>query len=109
VGRRSVRQVRRRERRLHLTAALVAGLDEPEQVYVNLWSHAGGAPAHIHFVVQPVTLDVLARVNARGPALQAAMFAVGELSDAAGARTGAGGIANRRTVRPDRARMDPPP
>jgi diadenosine tetraphosphate (Ap4A) HIT family hydrolase len=28
-----------------------------EQVYNCLWLHAGGVPVHIHFVVQPVTVD----------------------------------------------------
>jgi hypothetical protein len=46
----------------------------PEQVYVCLWSHADGAPVHIHYVVQPVTRETIERHGARGPRLQAAMF-----------------------------------
>lgn len=60
------------------TASVVAGqLVEAEQVYNCLWSHAGGQPAHIHFVVQPVTADQMERHGSYGPALQAAMFADG--------------------------------
>src|SRR5438270_12275711 len=29
--------------------------DPVEQVYNCLWSHAGGRPVHIHYVIQPVT------------------------------------------------------
>ncbi len=46
-----------------------------------LWSHAGGVPGHIHFVVQPARKDDLARHNAYGPALQMAMFNAGRLPD----------------------------
>jgi diadenosine tetraphosphate (Ap4A) HIT family hydrolase len=40
---------------LQQTAAVVAELTTPDQIYVCLWSHAGAVPGHIHFVVQPVT------------------------------------------------------
>jgi hypothetical protein len=30
------------------TAQVVTALTAPEQVYVTLWSHAGGVPGHIH-------------------------------------------------------------
>jgi diadenosine tetraphosphate (Ap4A) HIT family hydrolase len=40
---------------LRRTARHVSELTAPEQVYVTLWSHAGGRPGHIHWVVQPVT------------------------------------------------------
>lgn len=59
---------------LRQTAAAVTTVIQPEQVYVCLWSHAGGAPAHIHFVVQPVTEADKTRFGALGPDLQAAMF-----------------------------------
>lgn len=62
---------------LRLTSAAVTEVIQPEQVYVCLWSHAGGAPAHIHFVVQPVTEADHIRFGARGPDLQAAMFRTG--------------------------------
>ncbi|MGI8828896.1 MAG: HIT family protein [Candidatus Limnocylindria bacterium] len=53
-----------------------------DQVYVCLWSHAERRPGHIHFVVQPVTADVMDRYGAHGPALQVAMFSEGEAPDA---------------------------
>jgi hypothetical protein len=46
-------------------------------VYVSLWSHAGGRPVHIHWVVQPV--EPAGSEALRGPHLQAAMFDRGEL------------------------------
>jgi ATP adenylyltransferase len=65
-------------------AAGVAGrLAGAEQVYVCLWSHAGGTPVHIHFVVQPVTSEQKEAAGAYGPALQLAMFERGEQPDAA--------------------------
>jgi diadenosine tetraphosphate (Ap4A) HIT family hydrolase len=54
---------------------VVADLTRPEQVYVALWSHNGGVPGHIHFVVQPVTrrrMDEYGQLY--GPMLQLAMF-----------------------------------
>jgi diadenosine tetraphosphate (Ap4A) HIT family hydrolase len=62
------------------TAAQVADeIVEPEQTYVNLWSHAGGRPGHIHFVVQPVTQATMDRFGGRyGPTLQYEMFAHGQ-------------------------------
>jgi hypothetical protein len=59
-------------------------LTTADQVYVCLWSHADRRPGHIHFVVQPVTADVMRRFDAHGPALQVAMFSNGELPDAQG-------------------------
>jgi diadenosine tetraphosphate (Ap4A) HIT family hydrolase len=59
---------------LRRVTALVAELAEPEQVYVGLWSHAGGVPVHIHFVVQPVTRELMDRIGDYGPHLQVAMF-----------------------------------
>lgn len=55
---------------------------EVGQVYNCLWSHSGGRPGHIHYVVQPVTTEQVARLGARGPALQAAMFAAGDVPGA---------------------------
>jgi diadenosine tetraphosphate (Ap4A) HIT family hydrolase len=61
-------------------ASMVAhNLVVANQVYNCLWSHAGGAPAHIHYVVQPVTTDIISRFGVYGPDLQVAMFASGEL------------------------------
>jgi diadenosine tetraphosphate (Ap4A) HIT family hydrolase len=60
------------------TASAVAGeLVGAEQVYNCLWSHAGGIPGHIHYVVQPVTADIMDRHGSHGPVLQVAMFAEG--------------------------------
>jgi diadenosine tetraphosphate (Ap4A) HIT family hydrolase len=64
---------------LQQTAAVVTELVEPDQVYVTLWSHAGGEPGetkagHIHFVVQPVTLALVDEVGSRGAHLQSALF-----------------------------------
>ncbi len=66
---------------LQRASAVVAELTSPDQVYVCLWSHHGGVPVHIHFVVQPVTKDQRASLGA-GPYLQAAMFDAGELPPA---------------------------
>jgi diadenosine tetraphosphate (Ap4A) HIT family hydrolase len=63
---------------LRTAASLVTELLEPEQVYVCLWSHAGGEPGHIHFVVQPVSRELMDRYEVHGPALQVAMFQAGE-------------------------------
>jgi diadenosine tetraphosphate (Ap4A) HIT family hydrolase len=52
-----------------------------DQVYNCLWSHAGGRPVHLHYVVQPVTKEQTR--DGVGPDLQAAMFAAGELPDPA--------------------------
>jgi diadenosine tetraphosphate (Ap4A) HIT family hydrolase len=59
---------------LQRTAAAVDKLTDADQVYVCLWSHAGGQPVHIHFVVQPATPEVIEAYGGRGPRLQAAMF-----------------------------------
>jgi diadenosine tetraphosphate (Ap4A) HIT family hydrolase len=57
---------------LQRAAAALCELLEPEQVYATLWSHAGGVPVHIHWVLQPISPD---RPNELlGPHLQAAMF-----------------------------------
>jgi len=63
---------------LRTAASIVTDLVQPEQVYVCLWSHAGGKPGHIHFVVQPVSRDSMDRHGAYGPGLQVAMFAARE-------------------------------
>ena len=56
------------------TGAVVDELVKPDQVYTCLWSHAGGAPVHIHYVVQPATRELMARYDEYGPHLQVAMF-----------------------------------
>ena len=60
-------------------ASIVARqLVDASQVYNCLWSHAGGEPVHIHYVVQPVTEDQLSHFGVHGPNLQVAMFSAGE-------------------------------
>jgi hypothetical protein len=56
-------------------------LVQAEQVYNCLWSHAGGAPVHIHYVIQPVTAEQMTQFGTHGPALQVAMFADNEAPD----------------------------
>ena len=62
---------------LRRVSAMLADLIQPEQVYVGLWSHAGGVPVHIHFVVQPVTRTLMDSIGDYGPHLQVAMFDAG--------------------------------
>jgi diadenosine tetraphosphate (Ap4A) HIT family hydrolase len=54
-------------------------LVDAEQVYNCLWSHAGGVPGHLHYVVQPVTRQVMDQFECHGPGLQEAMFTAGVL------------------------------
>jgi len=60
------------------SAAVVDEILAPEQVYVCLWSHAGGEPVHIHYVVQPVSAELMSEYGLHGPRLQVAMFDRGE-------------------------------
>jgi diadenosine tetraphosphate (Ap4A) HIT family hydrolase len=62
---------------LRRAAAVVDELVEPDQVYTCLWSHAGGTPVHIHYVVQPATRELMERYAEYGPHLQVAMFDAG--------------------------------
>jgi diadenosine tetraphosphate (Ap4A) HIT family hydrolase len=66
---------------LRQASAVIDQLLHPDQTYVCLWSHAGGVPGHIHWVVQPVTREQMSAFDAYGPALQVAMFAKGDLPD----------------------------
>jgi diadenosine tetraphosphate (Ap4A) HIT family hydrolase len=66
---------------LRQTSVVARTLVGGEQVYNCLWSHAGGHPVHIHFVIQPVTAAQMATFGAYGPTLQVAMFAEGSLPD----------------------------
>lgn len=60
-------------------ASSVAGeLVGAGQVYNCLWSHAGGEPGHIHYIVQPVSAEQVSAFGVYGPALQMAMFTRGE-------------------------------
>src|SRR5262249_47425508 len=65
-------------------ASWVAGqLTDAEQVYNCLWSHAGGVPGHLHYVIQPVTRQNMTVHDSHGPRLQMAMFEAGITPDAA--------------------------
>lgn len=68
---------------LQRTAAVATRLTGAEQVYVCLWSHAGGGPGHLHFVVQPVTAETREAWDAYGPRLQLAMLERAERPDPA--------------------------
>jgi diadenosine tetraphosphate (Ap4A) HIT family hydrolase len=60
---------------LQQAAAVVSALEQPEQVYVTLWSHMHAVPGHIHFVVQPVTRARMNEHDGRhGVRLQVEMF-----------------------------------
>ena len=60
---------------LRAASSAVGALLQPDQVYVTLWSHANGEPGHIHWVVQPVTRDLVASYEGlHGPQLQVAML-----------------------------------
>lgn len=65
---------------MHRAATIVDTLVNPAQTYVCLWSHAGGQPGHIHYVIQPVTDDQISD-GVYGPRLQVAMFSAGEAPD----------------------------
>jgi diadenosine tetraphosphate (Ap4A) HIT family hydrolase len=60
---------------LRAAAAAVDALMHPDQTYVTLWSHSDATPGHIHWVVQPVTRELMTRYGLHGPKLQVAMFA----------------------------------
>jgi diadenosine tetraphosphate (Ap4A) HIT family hydrolase len=66
---------------LRRASAVARELVDAEQVYNCLWSHAGGVPVHIHYVVQPVTGEQMRDVGVHGPALQVAMFTAGVALD----------------------------
>ncbi len=69
---------------LRAAARVVEALCEPEQTYVCLWSHGPDGRKHLHFAVQPVTADVVARYGGlRAEQLQARMLASGGRRDAA--------------------------
>ena len=66
---------------LQRASSVARELAGAEQVYNCLWSHAGGVPGHIHFVVQPVTDDQVRSFGCYGPSLQVAMFAAGTVPE----------------------------
>jgi diadenosine tetraphosphate (Ap4A) HIT family hydrolase len=64
---------------LRQAAAAVTELANPEQVYTCLWSHTNRQPVHIHYVVQPVSTELMQQYDAYGPLLQVAMFQSNEM------------------------------
>ena len=68
---------------LRLSSSVADRLVNADQVYNCLWSHAGGVPVHIHYVVQPVTKAQMSTFGVHGPDLQTAMFSRGETPDPA--------------------------
>ena len=62
---------------LQRASAVARDLVGAEQVYNCLWSHAGGVPGHIHYVVQPVTAEQARSFGCHGPNLQVMMFSTG--------------------------------
>lgn len=66
------------------TSRIVEALRRPEQTYVCLWSHGTGTRKHLHFAVQPVTAELVARYSGlRSEQLQARMMASTEQPDIA--------------------------
>ena len=63
---------------LGAASQVVYRLTECDQVYVCLWSHGGFEPAHIHYLVQPVSKSLRDRFAEAGSALQVEMFRRGE-------------------------------
>jgi len=59
---------------LHQVAATIRAIVKPDQVYVCLWSHAGWAPVHLHFVVQPSWKSLQRDHKRPGPFLQVDLF-----------------------------------
>src|SRR5690348_6275725 len=95
----------RRDRCLYRCARVVDALLAPAQVYVCLWSHAGGEPVHIHYVVQPISRSQMDQFGVHGPRLQVAMFeawqppAEGEVGRfAERARAGIGALRHTRRI-----------
>lgn len=66
---------------LQRSADAVMRVAQPDQVYVCLWSHEGRRPGHIHFVVQPVSRELMERYDLHGPRLQVALFEEGVAPD----------------------------
>ena len=66
---------------LRSVSSVARRLVDADQVYNCLWSHAGGSPVHIHYVVQPVTRDQMTRFGSHGPTLQVGMISNGERPD----------------------------
>jgi ATP adenylyltransferase len=68
---------------LRMASSITRDMTAAEQVYNCLWSHAGGTPVHIHYVVQPVTRALMDEHGVYGPELQMRLFEQGDLPDPA--------------------------
>jgi diadenosine tetraphosphate (Ap4A) HIT family hydrolase len=66
---------------LRQASSVATRLVGANQVYNCLWSHAGGAPVHVHYVIQPVTREQMADYASLGPALHAEMLSTGPAPD----------------------------
>lgn len=66
---------------LRMASSIARDLTGAEQVYNCLWSHAGGVPVHIHYVVQPVTRAQMDEHGVYGAELQMEMFRKGDFPD----------------------------
>jgi diadenosine tetraphosphate (Ap4A) HIT family hydrolase len=66
---------------LQRASSVVGDLVDADQIYNCLWWHSGGVPVHIHYVIQPVSKQLMARYESHGPYLQAAMFRAGVAPD----------------------------
>jgi diadenosine tetraphosphate (Ap4A) HIT family hydrolase len=62
---------------LRRCAAVLDRLLKPEQTYICLWSHAGGEPGHIHYIVEPITRKLMDDFGVHGPRLQVEQFGRG--------------------------------
>jgi|SRR5579875_2178829 len=63
---------------LRRSSYVASQLVDADQVYNCLWSHAGGRPVHVHYVIQPVTAEQVERAGTAGPDIQVAMFGAGD-------------------------------
>ena len=82
---------------LQKTSGAIAELLGPDQIYASLWSHAGGTPVHIHWVLQPIGPDRLEGLF--GPSLQTRMFERNEPPSAAAVEAVAGQLRLRLASR----------
>lgn len=58
---------------LRLTSEVIEQILHPDQIYICLWSHLDWKPAHIHFVVQPISSDLKDTYPNNGSFLQCDM------------------------------------
>jgi ATP adenylyltransferase len=62
-------------RLMHSAATVIDAILGPEQTYVCLWSHGSEGPRHLHWIVQPVSDELVDLYGGkRSEELQLAMF-----------------------------------